>query len=119
MTRWLAVVVVVALTSLAAPIPTSTPEERGRLVVSETFQTPASSTFVLEHLNNTQASLRRVRLECVLLDHRGGVVNVDSAVIERAEPGESHTVRLRIVDSSQRAERAECRIASATQEVVP
>lgn len=88
-------------------------------MVSETFQTPASSTFILKHLNNTRLELRRVRLECVLLDHRGAVVNAESAVVERSLPGESHTVRLRIVDSSQRADRAECRIASATQDVVP
>lgn len=104
---------------LLAALPVTTPEELGRLVVSETFQTPASSTIVLEYRNDTGAELANVRLECVLLDHRNAVVDTGSVVLPAVKPGGVESRRLRIVDSSQRASRAECRIASAHQGTVP
>lgn len=101
------------ITLLLAALPVTTPEEFGRLVVVETFQTPASSTIVLEYRNDTGRDLQKVRLECTLLDHRGAVVDTNAVVLPDAKAGTKATERLRIVDSSQRASRAECRIASA------
>lgn len=92
-------------------LPVTTPEELGRLVVRDAIQTPASTTFVLEYVNDTGVEMTKVRLECTLIDHRGSAVNTDAVVIS-AKPGETITQRLRIIDSSQRASRGECRIAS-------
>ncbi len=94
-------------------LPVTTPGEVGRLSVLETYQTPASSTVVLGYSNDTGRSLRAVRLECVLLDGRGAVVNVGAVELDAVAPGGEASRRLRIVDSSERAERAECSIASA------
>lgn len=99
-------------------ISATVPGERGRLRVLDTFQTPASSTLVLEYVNDTGAEVTGVRLECVLIDARNEVVNVGSLTLARVQPGGAVTERLRIVDASQRAERAECAIAAARQ-VVP
>jgi len=99
--------------AVLAALPVTTPEEYGRLVVLETFQTPASSTIVLEYRNDTGRDLMKVRLECMLLDHRDAVVDTRSVLVSEAKAGAKVVERLRIVDSSQRASRAECRIASA------
>lgn len=98
---------------LLAALPVTMPEEWGRLVVVESFQTPASSTIVIEYTNDTGRELHRVRLECVLLDHRGAVVEIGAVVIPSAASGAKSSERIRIIDSSQRASRAECRIAGA------
>lgn len=107
------------LIALLASLPVTLPEEWGRLVVSDAVQTPAASTLVLEYVNDTGVELRDVRLECTLFDHRASVVDTASMAIKAASPGHRSTQRLRIVDSSQRATRAECRIASAKRQAVP
>jgi len=97
-------------------LPVSLPGEVGRLAVLDTFQTPASSTIVLDYTNDSGRAFRRVRLECVLIDHRGTVANTGAVELRDVAPGLHAVERLRIVDSVQGAVRAECSVAYA---VVP
>jgi hypothetical protein len=97
------------------PLPSSTPEQFGRLVVIESMQAPATgaSTVKLSYTNDTGRDLVKVRLECTLLDHVDRVVNSDNLEIDKVTEGEAVTKSLRIRDAHSRAERVECRIAGA------
>lgn len=86
--------------------PVSTPS-MGRLIVGEAIQTPASVTIPLQYVNDTPQALH-ARVRCTLLTTRGDVVNTDTARLEAVKPGESRAVRLRIVDSSARSDKASC-----------
>ena len=97
------------------PLPASTPEELGKLVVTESLQSEHSSTMVLSYTNDTPQPFRKVRLECMLLDHVRRVVNSDSVELAAVEPGAVVTKKLKVADTHARAENVECRIASAKQ----
>lgn len=100
-----------ALVALTA-LPVTTPGELGRLRVTGATQTPASTTFAIAYENDTDRDFEKVRVMCVLIDHRGEVVFSD-AVTFPAQRGAEVDTRLRVVDSSQRAVRGECTIESA------
>lgn len=97
------------------PLPATTPEEIGKLVVKESLQSEHSSTMVLSYTNDTPLPFQKVRLECMLLDHVRRVVNSDSIELEGVEPGAEITKALKVNDAHGRAENVECRIASAKQ----
>ena len=97
------------------PLPTTTPEERGQIRVLEALQLPGSTTFKLEYTNTSGRELEKVRLECMMLDPRGDVVNTDATYVKSAKPGAVEVLKLKVTDMLQRAVRAECRIAFARE----
>lgn len=81
----------------------------GRLVASDAIVTPHSVTVPLRYVNDTPTA-RTVRLRCTLLTRRGDVVATESSRLDAVPAGESRELRMRIVDTAQAADRAECTI---------
>ncbi|PZR16754.1 MAG: hypothetical protein DI536_06265 [Archangium gephyra] len=94
-------------------ITVKTSEELGHLNVVRSYGVKYTRSFVLEYTNDTADVLRKVRLECSVIDVRGVVVNTGSLEIPEAQPGATTTRILHVLDSVNRAATADCRIAVA------
>lgn len=101
-----------ALLFLSA-LPVTTPEEWGRLTVDSAEEVSGGFRFTVTYENDTGLFLDKVRLECTTIDHRGSVVNTNSAELTRVGLGEVRQATLEVGDATHRSARAECRIAQA------
>lgn len=99
------------------PLPTTTPQQLGHLVVLESMQSEVegATTITMSYTNDTETPLKDVRLVCTLM-HRDRVVNSDNLTIENAPIGTEIKKVLRVRDVGSRANRAECEIAGAKPE---
>lgn len=88
-----------------------TSEELGRLSVVKSYTVKYTRSFVLEYTNDTPDVLRKVRLECSVIDVRGSVVTTSSVEIPEAQPGATTLRTVHVLDSVNRAASADCRIA--------
>lgn len=95
------------------PITVKTSEELGHLNVVKAYGLKSTRSFVLEYTNDTTEVLRKVRLECSVIDVRGVVINTSSTEVREAQPGSTTTKILHVLDSVNRAASADCRIAVA------
>ncbi|MGV3624287.1 MAG: hypothetical protein ACO1OB_25940 [Archangium sp.] len=94
-------------------ITVKTSEELGRLTVLKAYGVKYTRSFVLEYTNDTADVLRKVRLECSVMDVRGVVVNTSSTEVREAQPGATTTRIVHVLDSVGRAASADCHIAVA------
>lgn len=89
----------------------TTSEELGHISVLKSYTVKYTRSFLLEYTNDTADVLRKVRLECSIIDVRGSVVTTSSIEIREAQPGSTTVRAVHVLDSVNRANSADCRIA--------